>query len=186
MENFLIKYGLFAVFFGSIIEADAMPVMSGAVAHLGYFNFAAALAASIGGMFLGDCVWYWLGRGFGQKIAKTNFYQKHLPKAERFIGKIGVWQIPAARVIYGTRNATMLFWGIKKLNFAKFAAIDFAGCAAWGTLLASLGYFLSVGAKAVIGDVKRIEIGLLAVIVLAISLVLLIKFLKNKSAGGSK
>lgn len=186
MEQFLIRYGLYAVFFGSMVEADAMPVLSGAVAHLGYFTFAGALAASVGGMFVGDCLWYWLGRGFGPRIEKTKFYRKHLPKAERFIGKIGVWQVLTARVIYGTRNATMLFWGVKKLNFAKFAAIDFIGCLAWGTLLTSLGYFLSFSANVIIGDVKRIEIGFLVIIILAVALIALIKLLKNTKVGGEK
>ena len=119
MENFHIKYGLYAVFFGSMVEEDVMPVMSGAVAHLGYFGFAVALTASIGGMFAGDCVWYWLGRKFGSRFEKSAFYRKHLPKTEKFIGKIGVWQILTARIIYGTRNATMQFWGIRKLAFEK-------------------------------------------------------------------
>lgn len=184
MEQFLIRFGLWAVFFGSMIEADAMPVLSGAVAHLGYFGFAGAMAASVGGIFAGDCLWYWLGRGFGHRIEKTKFYRKHLPKAEKFIGKIGVWQILAARVVYGTRNATMLFWGVKKLNFATFAAIDFLGCLVWGTLLTALGYFLSFGVGKIIGDIKRIEIGLLVIIILAVSVIVLIKFLKNKFVGG--
>lgn len=179
----LIRYGIFAVFFGSMVEGDAMPVMSGVVAHLGYFSFWEALTASIGGMFLGDCLWYWLGRGFGRKIEKTNFYQKHLPKAEKFIGTIGVWQILAARVIYGTRNATMLFWGIKKLNFAKFAAIDILGCLIWGTILASLGYFLSFSAERIIGDVKQLELGVLSLILFAITLIISIKFIINKRFG---
>ncbi len=110
MEQFLIRYGLWAVLFGSTVEADAMPVMAGVVAHLGYFNVAAAGAAAIGGMFLGDCVWYWLGRRFGQRIEKTAFYRKHSPKAEKYIGKFSVWQILAARLVFGTRNATMTFW----------------------------------------------------------------------------
>lgn len=113
MENFLIKYGLFAVFFGSTIEGDVMPVMSGVVAHLGYFGFAGAVAANVGGMFLGDCVRYWLGRAFGSRIEKSEFYRRYLPKAERFIDKFGAWQILAARVIYGTRTVTMLFSDVK-------------------------------------------------------------------------
>lgn len=186
MEQFLIRYGLYAVFFGSMVEGDAMPVMSGVVAHLGYFRLWEAVAASIGGMFLGDCVWYWLGRGFGPRIEKTKFYRKHLPKAEKIIGKIGVWQVLAARVVYGTRNATMLFWGIKKLNFVRFAAIDFVGCFIWGAFLTSIGYFLSFGAYAIIGDVKQAEIGLLIILVFAVALTILIRFLRNKRVGGSK
>lgn len=186
MEQFLTQYGLWAVFFGSMVEADVMPVMSGTVAHLGYFGFAGALTASVGGMFAGDCVWYLLGRTFGNRIEKTVFYRKHLPKIEKFIGKIGVWQILAARVVYGTRNATMLFWGIRKLAFAKFAAIDLVGCLIWGTLLTSLGYFLSFGTATIIGDVKRVEIGLLISAGIALFTVLSIKFLKNRRAGDVK
>ncbi len=183
MEQFLIRYGLFAVLFGSMVEGDAMPVMSGVVAHLGYFRLWEALAAGIGGMFLGDCVWYWLGRGFGPKIEKTKFYRKHLPKAEKFVNKIGIWQILAARIVYGTRNVTMLFWGIKKLSFVKFAAIDLLGCLVWGTILASLGYSLSFSAEKLIGDIKELEIGVLLLIIFAGILILLIKFIKNKRFG---
>lgn len=110
-------------------------------------------------MFFGDWVWYWLGRGFGPKIERTNFYQKHLPKAGRFVGKIGVWQILAARVVYGTRNASMVFWGVNKLNFAKFSATDLLGCSSWSLILASLGYFLSSSAEKIIGDIKKLEAG---------------------------
>lgn len=183
MEQLLIRYGIFAVFFGSMVEGDAMPVMSGLVAHLGYFRLWEALVASIGGMFIGDCLWYWLGRGFGPKIEKTKFYQKHLPKAERFVGKIGIWQILAARVVYGTRNVTMLFWGVKKLNFVEFAAIDLLGCLLWGAILALLGYFLSFSAEKIIGDIKEFEFGVLLLIILVIILILLIKFIKNKRFG---
>jgi membrane protein DedA with SNARE-associated domain len=74
----------------------------------------------------------------------------------------------------------MLFWGVKKLNFATFAAIDFVGCLVWGTILTSLGYFLSFSADAIINDVRWIEIGLLIFVVIGVASVLLIKYLNSK------
>jgi membrane protein DedA with SNARE-associated domain len=180
MEQFLIRYGLIAVFAGSAVEADVIPILSGVVAHLGYFGFFGALAATVSGRFLGDCVWYWLGRGFGKRIEKPAFYCRQLPKAERVFGKMGVWQILVARVLYGLRNATMLFLGLKKLNFAKFAAINFVGCLVWGAFLTSLGYFLSFSANSIIGDVNGVEIGLLIFVVIGAPSILLIKYLNSK------
>lgn len=181
MEEFLIRYGLIAVFAGSAVESDVIPILSGVVAHLGYFGFFGALAANVSGRFLADCLWYWLGRGFGKRIEKFAFYRRQLPKTERVFGKMGVWQILAARLMYGLRNATMLFWGVKKLSFAKFATIDFVGCLVWGAFLTSLGYFLSFSADAIIGDVKRIEIGLLIFVVIGVASILLIKYLNSRT-----
>jgi len=183
MEKFLIKYGLYAVFFGSTFEGDATPIMSGAFAHLGYFSLFAAGAACLGGMFLGDCLWYWAGRKYSSRIEKSRFYQKAMSKAERFIGKDSVWwQLVVSRLIYGTRNATLLYCGIKRMNFLQFAATDFVVCAVWISLLAPAGYFLSLNANNLVGDVKHIEFGILILIACVAGLVLLWKFLKSGSA----
>lgn len=180
MENFLIKYGLWAVFFGSAIEADAMPILSGATSHFGYFGFPLALLASICGMFAGDCVWYWIGRIFGNRIKNTEFYKRRFPQVEKFIDRISVFQIVLCRVFYGTRNATMLFWGIKQYSFLRFAFFDILGCIVWGILLVSLGYFLSSSVQLIIGDVKEIEIFLLIIGAIAVILIIL-KSILSKS-----
>jgi len=39
MENFLIKYGLLAVFVESVLEADAIPFFSLAFSQYGYFDY---------------------------------------------------------------------------------------------------------------------------------------------------
>lgn len=183
MEKFLIEYGLHAVFFGSTVEGDAMPIMSGAVAHLGYFNLFSAGAACVGGMFLGDCLFYWAGRKFSGRIVESRFYQRAMSKAERFIGVDSIWrQLVVSRLVYGTRNVTVLYCGIRKMNFLEFAATDFAVCAVWVSLLASVGYFLSLSANNLVGDVKNIEFGILILIVSVAGSVLLWKLLKSRIA----
>ena len=184
MEQLLIRYGILAVFFGSMVEGDAMPVVAGLGAHHGYFTLWEALAASIVGMFLGDCVWYWIGRRFGAKIEKTNLYRRHLSKGMSFVDKVGVWQILFARAVYGTRNATMMYWGLRKLNFAVFAAIDVTGCFLWGLILVPLGYLSSISAAAIIGDIRGIEIGVLLIIVIIVVMIVLKKFVVNQRLGG--
>lgn len=183
MEDSLTKYGLLAVLFGAMIEADAMPVMSGAVAHLGYFEVLPAAVLCLSGMFAGDCAWYWFGRLFGNRFSHTSFYMRMMPKAEHFADKFGVWQIFAARFILGLRTATMLFWGCKKLDFMQFAAIDLLGCGVWGILLVGAGYFLSASMNAILGEIKQTEILVLAMAIGAAGILVLIKkFGKRKYA----
>jgi membrane protein DedA with SNARE-associated domain len=63
--------------------------------------------------------------------------------------------------MYGTRVATMLFWGVHKLSLKKFLLADVVGCAVWAGLLGTVGYAASSGATVILGEVKRAELWLL-------------------------
>lgn len=167
MEQFLIRYGLIAVFFGSMIESDITVPTAGALSAFGYFSPITAAAVCIFGVFTGDCMWYWLGRLFGPRLEHTNLYRKAMPKAEKFADKFGLKQIILARFIWGVRIATMVFWGLKRLNFLKFAAIDLAGCILFGSALIALGYFFSYSLRRLLEDFRYIELGLAAAFILA-------------------
>ena len=112
---FLIKYGLLAVFVAAMMEADVVPVLTGVIAHVGYIKSSSALLVASAGAFLGECIWFWAGRYFSQTIQSSKFYRRIGPNAERLTRRLGVWQIPAFHVIYGTRVATMIFWGSQRL-----------------------------------------------------------------------
>jgi len=163
MEGFLTKYGLIAVFVSAMIEADVIPVVTGVVAHLGYFGFVKSITVASAGAFSGDCIWFWIGHARSGWIRSTRFYQRISKAAKHLSRKFGIWQIPASHIIYGTRIATMLFAGIERTSFWKFAAVDILGCAVFTTILASLGFLFSGSASLIIGHVKRVEIFLLVV-----------------------
>ena len=165
MELFLIKYGLVAVFFSAMAEADVVPILTGVVAHLGYFSFAHAIAVATGGAFTGDCVWFWIGRTHSKWIRTSRIYARTAKATENLDGRLGVWQIPASHVIYGTRIATMTFSGLKKISFAKFAVMDILGCVVFTTVFATLGFLFSSSASLIIGRIKRVELALLLVVI---------------------
>src|SRR5262249_14883940 len=78
MELFLIKYGLVAVFFAAMAEADVVPVLTGVVANLGYFSFPLSIVVASGGAFAGDCVWFWIGRRHAEWFRTTRIYARTL------------------------------------------------------------------------------------------------------------
>jgi membrane protein DedA with SNARE-associated domain len=182
MESFLIRYGPLAVFLGTTLEADAVPVLAGVVAHLGHFNYLTAVVAASLGTFTGDSCWYWLGRHRAALIINNRLYRRTGGKIEHYVKRLGPWQILAARVVYGTRVASMIFWGAQGLSFMRFAAINLLGCAIWATTLVSLGYLLSGSASLIIGGVRRVELWLGGAALVTLTVLLVGRALAQRQA----
>ena len=169
METLLIKYGLAAVFIGGALEGDATFILTGVVVHLGLLNLPASIAVGTVGAFAGDCFWYSFGRSGSARIVNSRTYRRAAPTADRLARRFGPWEIVAARFIFGARIASIVFWGIRKLSFAKFALIDLISCLLWVSLLISLGRLLSHTATLLIGEARRIEMWLLGALLLSVA-----------------
>jgi membrane protein DedA with SNARE-associated domain len=78
----------------------------------------------------------------------------------------------------------MLFWGAQNLSWGRFLSIDVPACAAWSLLLAAFGYSFSNATAVLLGDVKRIELLLLAAAVLSGALLASTRILGRRSDAG--
>src|SRR2546425_6912433 len=135
MEHLIVRYGLAVVFFGAAVEGDVTMILAGVTAHIGLFPLPSAIALGALGGMAGDSFFYALGRRHSGSLRTSALYRKAEPAIERFTGRVGELQIGLARFVYGTRMASMLFWGVKGLPFWRFALIDAAGCALWAAVL---------------------------------------------------
>lgn len=164
MESDLIRYGLLAVFLASLLEADVVPVLAGVAAHRSCFNPGLGIIVASSGALAGDCFWFFLGR---QKVIQNSkMVLRFRPKAEALFRRVGIWQIPASHVVYGTRMATMTWLGARGSAFGSFALVDGLSCFILTTLLLSLGFALSASAQIVLVHVRRIEVALLVTLAL--------------------
>ena len=164
MEDFLARYGLLAVFAAAAIEGDASVVLAGVVAHLGFFSLPRAVqAASLGGL-VGDSAWYALGRLNAAAVRQSHLYLRAAPLIERLVARLGAREIVISRFVYGTRIASMFYWGVHGLPYGRFALFDLVGCVLSASALAGLGFVLSTSAVALVGRVRRAELWLLAVL----------------------
>jgi len=170
VELVFIKYGPLAIFLAAMIEADVVPVLTGVVTHLGYVKLGPALLAAIAGAFAGDYLWFCVGRFYSQSIRNSRLYRRvgHMP--ETLIRRLGPWQIPASHLVYGTRVATMIFWGMQRISTARLALVDGFGCVVLTGVLFTLGLGFSGAASLVIGRVKQVELLLLVGVVLLLFL----------------
>lgn len=155
------EYGIYAVLALCTVEGDITLLLSGVMAHNGYFGpysfLKVYLAGTFGGM-LGDNFGYWIGRFLGTSVKDYRFYQIAQPRIERLIDKFGGFSIIVSKYIYGLRVAMCLFNGIGKMPFLRFLLLDFISCSIWVLFLSGVGYFFSGAVTNIIGDFKQIGV----------------------------
>jgi membrane protein DedA with SNARE-associated domain len=180
LEQFLIDHGPSAVVVGAIIEGDMTLILAGVVAHLGIFPLPVAVAAGATGCLLGDCGWFWVGRWRGARFREGGLYRRVGRRIEGLARRFGVWQLLLARFVYGTKNASMVFWGLQGLSFGRFVAVDALGCALGTVVFAGLGYLVSGSAEVLLGRVRRFELWLLGAVIVGIGIVIVVHRLTKR------
>jgi membrane protein DedA with SNARE-associated domain len=110
----------------------------------------------------------------GPRFRQGKLYQRVGPTIERLARKLGPWQLLAARFVYGTKAASMVFWGLHGLRFGRFLTIDAIGCVVGTLVFTGLGYLVSGSAVALLGKVKRVELWLLGVLLVGAVIVFII------------
>jgi membrane protein DedA with SNARE-associated domain len=174
LEHLVQHYGLAAVLLGSAIEGDFTLILAGVFAHLGYFPFPLAVAAGVVGTFVGDFAWYTLGRLRGPRFRAGRLYQRVGPRIERLARRLGAAELIAARFVYGTKAASMVFWGLHGMPVVRFVIVDAIACVIGALVFAGLGYAVSGSATVLLGHVRRVQLWLLGVLLVGGVLVLVI------------
>lgn len=180
LESLVLRYGLAAVFLGSAVEGDFTLILAGVAAHLGYFPLPLAIAAGAIGSLLGDLAWYALGRNHGPRFRAGRLYRRVGGRIEALARRLGPWQLLAARFVYGTKAASMVFWGLHELPLARFLMVDGIATVVGSTVFTGLGYVVSGSATLLLGRVRRVQLWLLGVLLVAALLVFLINWTAKK------
>jgi membrane protein DedA with SNARE-associated domain len=169
MEEILIRFGLPAVFLGATLDNDVVPILAGVLAHWGYLDPTSAFLAGALGALAGDCAFFTVGWRWSARARHTDVYRRLAPRVQGLVGRVGAWELLAARVVYGIRYVSMLYWGIQRLAPIEFVVVDAIGCAAWVGLLTSLGFFMSETAREVIGEMRLLGLWMAGALILGVA-----------------
>ncbi|MBK9216745.1 MAG: DedA family protein [Chloracidobacterium sp.] len=165
------EWGLFAVFALCTVEGDMTLLLSGILAHSGFFGpysyFKVIFFGTLGGI-VGDCIGYGVGRIFHEQAKDYRFYQVAQPRIEKLIEKFGSSAIIISKYIYGIRVAMCVFYGVGRMTFGRFLGLSALSCFLWVLLLSSVGYFFSGAITSLIGDYQRIGIALFIIVMIGI------------------
>jgi membrane protein DedA with SNARE-associated domain len=169
IEDLIKQYGLWAVFFGVMIEGDLTLLFAGVLAHYGLFGFSEALLTGTAGGFVGDAVSYLIGYTGKKRISNNRFYQRAQPRLERLSARFGFYSIFLVKYVYGLRTASAVLWGFAHMPFRRFGPLTLVSCGMWAAVLAGAGYFFSGAISALVGSVRQISIILLIAVAIAVA-----------------
>lgn len=109
----------------------------------------------------GDSLYFWLGHGTARRWLTTAHGQRVMPYFERAAKKYGVRSLFFARYIYGARMATMFFWGMRRLPYRGFLALDTLNCVIWSSVFGGVGYLFSSTLEKLVGRLRHVQTWLL-------------------------
>lgn len=171
LYDIIAQYGIYAVFALCTVEGDITLLISGTMAHGGFFGnwgfFKVLLAGTLGGV-VGDSVGYAFGRVFHENAKHYRFYQVAQPRVEKLVEKFGGFAIIISKYIYGIRVAVCLSYGVSKMPFFKFLGLSAVSCSIWVLMLSGLGYFFSGAITSIIGDFKQVGFALFFIVMVGI------------------
>jgi membrane protein DedA with SNARE-associated domain len=179
VEQFMIVYGYWAVFFGVMLENAGLPVpgetillVAGYFAASGEFSLFSVMLIAATGAITGDNIGFAVGRRYGRgfllRVGKYFFLTPaRFVYFESFFARFGSKTILVARFITGLRVIGALLAGASGMPWRTFFVYNVAGAILWATTIAALGYFFGQSLPFLLKWVGRSGTILLVAVVIA-------------------
>jgi membrane protein DedA with SNARE-associated domain len=155
------------------IPSELVMPLAGAMASKGDFSLPLVLAINSVAALVGSTICYYIGakggKPFLERYGKFFLLRKHdLEKTERVFAKYGKWVILIGRFLPVVRHIISIPAGIARMPLRTFWLQTFIGSTIWGGFLIILGYQLGENWEAVAGKLKRMDLVIGVVIVVAL------------------
>jgi membrane protein DedA with SNARE-associated domain len=158
MEAFIDKFGYFAIIVGTFLEGEAILLVGGFCAVMGYLHPVGVIIAAFLGALAGDIASYLLGKLRPRRFLRAiGIVRRHEARARRFFQKYGALSMLLGRFFYGMRIAGGFVCGLVGMPWRKFLLWATIGCSIWAVLVGGAAYALGQGAQLVLGDVRRYQ-----------------------------
>jgi membrane-associated protein len=178
--SYFVIFGAAAVdAFFPLVPSETVVIIGGNLSSSGDLNLPLVILAAAAGAVVGDNVSFGIGSLVGERTVKKWFRgeksQQRLEWAERMLDQRGAYIIVIARFIPGGRTAVTFSAGyIPTFPWRRFIVYDVVAGCIWATYAALLGYF---GGKTF---EKHPFVGLLIALGVALSLGLLVEFVRHR------
>ncbi len=153
IEQYMLAYGYWAVFFGVMLENAGVPVpgetillIAGYFASTGEFHLGLVMLIAASGAVVGDNIGFAIGHHFGRNVLLRvgRFFfltPKRFAHMENYFERHGNKTILVARFITGLRVfAALLAGASRKMPWRVFFVYNVAGAVLWSMVITTLGY----------------------------------------------
>src|ERR1700682_287201 len=151
IEQYMLAYGYWAVFFGVMLENAGVPVpgetillIAGYFASQGHFHLPLVMLIAATGAVIGDNIGFAIGHHYGRGLLLRfgRFFfltPKRLKHMEGYFKRYGNKTILVARFITGLRVFAALLAGASKMPWRVFIVFNVAGALLWSVVITTLG-----------------------------------------------
>lgn len=154
--GWLKEYGYIILFLWSILEGEIGLVMGGILSHTGDMWLPAAIfVAGIGG-FIGDQIYFYMGRFNKNYIhRKLRSQRRKFAISHLLLKKYGWYIIFVQRYLYGLRTVIPMSIGLTKYSSKKFAFINLISAWMWATMTIVPSYYYGAEILALLHLIKQ-------------------------------
>jgi membrane protein DedA with SNARE-associated domain len=175
-EQIVADYGQFIyliIFVWTFLEGETFVLFAGLAAHLGYLDFWGVLLCAWFGSFLGDQLYYWIGRSYGERLlVRLPRWRPGVNSALAWLRQYNTWFILSFRFIYGVRQFSSFAVGMSGVGPVRFLALNFTAAGMWALTFTGVGFVCGEALEAVLGDLAlTFGLAMLAAFAFAICMV---------------
>ncbi len=158
LQAFIEQFGYVAVFIGCLLEGEMVLVLAGFAAQIGYLSLPAVMATAAVAGFIGDEMWFFVGRRHGERmLAKLPRLLKARPYVARKLERYGTWVVFFVRFAIGLRIASPVILGASGMPPSRFTPANAAGALVWSIVMGGAGYLFGSAFTAMLEHAKRYE-----------------------------
>jgi membrane protein DedA with SNARE-associated domain len=168
LSELIEAYGYWIVFAGTLFEGESVLLLAGYAAYSGLLELHWVIALATLGGFLGDQLWYFLGRRHGARVlARFPKYAAPARRAEQLLHRYNTPIILAVRFLYGLRIVLPFAIGMnRRISTLRFQILNLIGAVLWSAIGAIAGYLFGNAIEYILGDLKKYELYVFAALLI--------------------
>ena len=171
LQSFVEQYGLVAVFVGCLLEGETLLVTGAVAAHLGYLALPEVMVVAAVAGFLGDQLWFKVGRSFGPRLlARHPALAARVARGHSFIERHGDWIVVFMRFAIGLRTAIPIALGTGPMPVLRYLTLNALGAVLWAVAFGAAGYAFGAAVVTALRYVRKdVEIALAVALVVGLA-----------------
>jgi membrane protein DedA with SNARE-associated domain len=130
-----------------------LALFAGYAAHSGALDLGTLIVACWLGSFAGDVFRFWIGRRFGTRwLGRFPRLERTVQIAARLADRHYVWMILFHRYPHGIRGVAGFAYGLSRLPWPVFLALNFVAAGLWSCAVVAAGYAFGQFSEKVMND----------------------------------
>jgi membrane-associated protein len=199
VSGLLLAHGYIVIFIGAALDNFGLPASGDVVlfaggwfSNRGHAALPLVMLSGFAGALASDNAVYWIGRIGGRplitRVLKMRFLhflinEGTLEKVERYFEAHGGKMVFVGRFGPGLRSMTPLFAGVSRMKYYKFFPYNLSAAAVWAVAYTLVGYVFGAYWSELLAVAQSFGYGIAALVVLALSALLMRRLLRRRRAG---